>query len=121
LAALHKALDDPKRPLVAVVGGAKVSTKVGVLTQLLQKVDALLIGGAMANTFFKAQGYPTGSGLVEESALDEARTVKREGGRKLVLAGHLVCARKMEADQPVEVVAADAVKSGWMALDIGPR
>jgi phosphoglycerate kinase len=64
LSALHKALDDPKRPLVAVVGGAKVSTKVGVLLHLLQKVDALLVGGAMANTFFKAQGYPTGSGLV---------------------------------------------------------
>jgi phosphoglycerate kinase len=121
LTALHKALDDPKRPLVAVVGGAKVSTKVGVLTHLLQKVDALLIGGAMANTFFRAQGHPTGSGLVEESALEDARKVDQQGGKKLVLPVDLVCARKMEAGQPVEVVAANAVEAGWMALDIGPK
>jgi phosphoglycerate kinase len=121
LAALHKALDDPKRPLVAVVGGAKVSTKVGVLRHLLEKVDALLIGGAMANTFFRAQGYPTGSGLVEESALDDAKKVEQQGGKKLVLPVDLVCAKKMEAGQLVEVVAADAVKAGWMALDIGPK
>jgi phosphoglycerate kinase len=121
LAALHTALDRPKRPLVAVVGGAKVSTKVGVLRHLLQKVDALLIGGAMANTFFRAQGYPTGSGLVEESALEDATKVEQQGGKKLVLPVDLVCARKMEAGQPVEVVAADAVEAGWMALDIGPK
>ena len=121
LAALHQALDDPKRPLVAVVGGAKVSTKVGVLLHLLQKVDALLIGGAMANTFFKAQGYPTGSGLVEETALDDAKQVASAGGKKVVLPVDLVCARRMEAGQPVKVVAADAVEAGWMALDIGPR
>jgi phosphoglycerate kinase len=121
LAALHKALDDPKRPLVAVVGGAKVSTKVGVLTHLLAKVDALLIGGAMANTFFKAQGFPTGAGLVEESALKDAREVEKSGGKKLVLPVDLVCARKMEAGQKLETVAADAVEPGWMALDIGPK
>ena len=73
LKALHTALDDPRRPMVAVVGGAKVSTKVGVLLNLLKKVDALLIGGAMANTFFKAKGWPTGSGLVEDTALARAR------------------------------------------------
>jgi phosphoglycerate kinase len=121
LSALHKALDDPKRPLVAVVGGAKVSTKVGVLRHLLEKVDALLIGGAMANTFFKAQGYPTGSGLVEDSALDDAKNVEAKGGKKLVLPVDLVCAKKMEAGQPVEIVAANAVEPGWMALDIGPK
>jgi phosphoglycerate kinase len=121
LTALHQALDSPKRPLVAVVGGAKVSTKVGVLQHLLQKVDALLIGGAMANTFFKAQGYPTGAGLVEDSALDDARNVEKKGGKKLVLPVDLVCAKRMEAGQPVKVVHADAVESGWMALDIGPQ
>src|SRR4029077_6185498 len=120
LAALHRALDDPKRPLVAIVGGAKVSTKVGVLRHLLEKVDALLIGGAMANTFFKAQGYPTGAGLVEETALDDAKEVERAGGKKVVLPVDLVCARRMEAGQPVKVVAADAVEAGWMALDNGP-
>ena len=119
LTALHKALDDPRRPLVAVVGGAKVSTKVGVLTHLLEKVDALLVGGAMANTFFRAQGFPTGSGLVEESALKAATEVEKKGGQKLVLPVDLVCARKMEAGQELETVAANAVQAGWMALDIG--
>jgi phosphoglycerate kinase len=75
----------------------------------------------MANTFFRAQGYPTGSGLVEESALEDATKVGQQGGKKLVLPVDLVCARKMEAGQPVEVVAPDAVKDGWMGLDIGPR
>ena len=121
LTALHKALDDPKRPLVAVVGGAKVSTKVGVLTHLLEKVDALLVGGAMANTFFRAQGYPTGDGLVEESALKDAQEVEKKGGKKLVLPVDLVCARRMEAGQQLKIVAANAVEPGWMALDIGPK
>lgn len=121
LTALHQALDDPKRPLVAVVGGAKVSTKVGVLTHLLEKVDALLVGGAMANTFFRAQGYPTGAGLVEESALKDAIEVETKGGKKVVLPVDLVCARKMEAGQEVETVPANAVEPGWMALDIGPE
>jgi phosphoglycerate kinase len=120
LTALHKALDDPKRPLVAVVGGAKVSTKVGVLTHLLEKVDALLVGGAMANTFFRAQGYPTGDGLVEESALKDALEVEKKGGKKLVLPVDLVCARRMEAGQQLKTVSANAVEPGWMALDIGP-
>ena len=120
LTALHKALDDPKRPLIAVVGGAKVSTKVGVLTHLLEKVDALLIGGAMANTFFRAQGYPTGAGLVEESALEDAKRVQTKGGEKLVLPVDLICAQRMEAGQQTKAVLADAVEPGWMALDIGP-
>ncbi|HEY8633614.1 MAG TPA: phosphoglycerate kinase [Candidatus Dormibacteraeota bacterium] len=121
LSALHKALDDPKRPLIAVVGGAKVSTKVGVLRHLLEKVDALLIGGAMANTLFRAQGYPTGTGLVEESALDDAKKVEKQGGKRLILPVDLVCAKKMEAGPPVQVVEANAVEPGWMALDIGPK
>jgi len=121
LKALHQALDVPKRPLVAVVGGAKVSTKVGVLRHLLQKVDALLIGGAMANTFFRAAGMPTGEGLVEETALGQAHDVANAGGDKLVLPVDLVCARKMEAGQPLRIFDADKVEDGWMALDIGPR
>jgi len=121
LEALHRALDNPKRPMVALVGGAKVSTKVGVLRHLLQKVDALLIGGAMANTFFKARGWPTGSGLVEDAALDEARAVAEDAGDKLVLPVDLVCARKMEAGQALRVFDADKVEDGWAAYDIGPR
>jgi phosphoglycerate kinase len=121
LAALHQALDNPKRPMVAVVGGAKVSTKVGVLRNLLKKVDALLIGGAMANTFFKARGYPTGDGLVEDTALDAANEVTAAGGDKLMLPVDVVCARRMEAGQPLRIMDASAVEAGWMALDIGPK
>jgi phosphoglycerate kinase len=121
LTALHQALDNPRRPMLAVVGGAKVSTKVGVLHHLLEKVDALLLGGAMANTFFKARGYATGSGLVEDSALDTAREVAEQGGRKLLLPVDLVCARRMEAGQPLRIMPVDDVEPGWMALDIGPR
>ena len=121
LDALHRALDNPRWPMVAVVGGAKVSTKVGVLLNLLKKVDSLLIGGAMANTFFKARGWPTGAGLVEDTALDEARKVEEAAGDKLVLPVDLVCARKMEEGHPLRVMEADNVEPGWMALDIGPR
>jgi phosphoglycerate kinase len=121
LDALHRALDNPRRPMVAVVGGAKVSTKVGVLRALLKKVDALLIGGAMANTFFKARGWPTGSGLVEDTALGEARLVAEEAGEKLALPLDVVCARKMQAGEALRVLDADKVEPGWMALDIGPR
>jgi phosphoglycerate kinase len=121
LDALHRALDNPRRPMVAVVGGAKVSTKVGVLRSLLEKVDSLLIGGAMANTFFKARGWPTGKGLVEDSALQEARQVAQEAGDKLVLPVDVVCARKMEAGEALRILEADKVEDGWMALDIGPR
>ena len=119
LNALHRALDSPRRPMVAVVGGAKVSTKVGVLRHLLAKVDALLIGGAMANTFFKARGWPTGTGLVEDTALDEAAQVAEEAGDKLLLPVDLVCARRMEAGQPLRTMEAANVEPGWMALDIG--
>jgi phosphoglycerate kinase len=121
LNALRQTLDNPRRPMIAVVGGAKVSTKVGVLRNLLQKVDSLLIGGAMANTFFKARGWPTGSGLVEDTALKEAKEVAAQAGEKLVLPLDLVCARKMEAGEALRVMEPDKVEPGWMALDIGPR
>jgi phosphoglycerate kinase len=121
LYALHQALDSPRRPMLAVVGGAKVSSKVEVLEHLLGKVDVLLIGGAMANTFFKARGWPTGNGMVEDSALEEARRVAEMAGDKLVLPVDLVCARRMEAGEPHCVMDADAVEAGWMALDIGPK
>ena len=121
LRALRQALDNPRRPMVAVVGGAKVSTKVGVLRNLLKKVDSLLIGGAMANTFFKARGWPTGSGLVEDTAFKEANAVAADAGDKLILPVDLVCARKMEAGEALRIMEADKVEPGWMALDVGPR
>lgn len=121
LAALHRALDDPRRPLVAIVGGAKVSTKAGVLRHLLGKVDSLLVGGAMANTFFRAAGLATGAGLVEEEALAEAEAVTDLAGDKLVLPVDGILAQRMEAAQEVREAPVDAVPDGWMMLDVGPR
>jgi phosphoglycerate kinase len=120
LEALHTALDDPRRPLVAIVGGAKVSTKAGVLRFLLPKVDALLVGGAMANTFFKAAGRDVGASFVEDEALDVAREVAADGGDSLVLPVDAVCAKAMEAGQPTRVVGVDQVGDAWMILDAGP-
>ena len=120
LQALHRALDEPRRPLVAIVGGAKVSSKAGVLRFLLPKVDALLIGGAMANTFFKAEGREVGASFVEDEALDTAREVEREGGDELVLPVDAVCARAMEAGQATVVRPVDGIEPGWMVLDVGP-
>jgi phosphoglycerate kinase len=121
LEALHRALDEPRRPLVAIVGGAKVSTKAGVLRFLLPKVDALIVGGAMANTFFKAAGKEVGASFVEDEALDEAREVARRGEDRVVLPVDTVCARKMEVGQETRVFPADEVEAGWMILDVGPR
>jgi phosphoglycerate kinase len=121
LEALHRALDEPRRPLVAIVGGAKISTKAGVLRHLLPRVDALLIGGAMANTFFKAEGCEVGASLVEDGSLDEARAVAEMGGTKLVLPLDAVCARRLEGGQQTRVLSVRAVEAGWMMLDIGPE
>ncbi len=120
LEALHRALDSPRRPLVAIVGGAKVSTKAGVLRHLLERVDALLIGGAMANTFFKASGIDLGASFVEDSALEEAGAVAAAAGSKLRLPIDAVCGEKMEAGTRTQVTAIDQVPPGWLILDIGP-
>jgi phosphoglycerate kinase len=121
LQALHRALDEPRRPLVAIVGGAKVSTKAGVLRFLLPKVDTLVIGGAMANTFFKASGKEVGASLVEDEALGEAREVASQGGDRVVLPVDAVCARKVEPGQETRIFPVDGVEDGWMILDVGPR
>ncbi len=120
LRALHRALDEPRRPLVAIVGGAKISTKAGVLRHLLSRVDTLLVGGAMANTFFKAEGRQVGASLVEDDALDTAREVERQGGDKLVLPVDTVCARAVEPGLETVVRPVDGIEPGWMVLDIGP-
>ncbi|HEX6548997.1 MAG TPA: phosphoglycerate kinase [Candidatus Dormibacteraeota bacterium] len=121
LEALRVALDDPRRPLVAIVGGAKVSTKAGVLRYLLPRVDALIVCGAMANTFFKARGVDMGASLVEDGALDDARAVEREAGSKLVLPVDGVVVRRVEARQESRTVPMDGVEPGWIVVDIGPR
>ena len=121
LHALHRALDEPRRPLVAIVGGAKVSTKAGVLRHLLPRVDVLIVCGAMANTFFAARGIEMGSSLVEPEAFDEARDVEKQAGDKLVLPVDGVVAREAEPGQETRTVAMDAVEAGWKVLDVGPR
>ena len=124
LDALGKALDHPQRPLAAIVGGAKVSTKLDLLGHLLDKVDALIIGGAMANTFLAAQGKKVGKSLVEPDLLPTAREIMdkaKAGKREIVLPVDAVVAQKLEAHAPSRVVDVDHVGDTDMILDIGPR
>jgi len=118
---LGKALESPERPFVAILGGAKISDKIGVIENLLGKVDVLLIGGGMANTFFKAQGYEVGESLVEDESLDTAREMLAKAGDKLVLPVDVVVADAFAADAQSKIVGVDAVPAGWRILDIGPR
>jgi phosphoglycerate kinase len=124
LAALTKALDAPARPLAAVVGGAKISTKLDLLGNLLDKVDVLIIGGAMANTFLAALDKPVGKSLCERDLLPTARDILAKAKNKnckIVLPVDAVVAQKFEANAPSRVVALDGVGSDDMILDIGPR
>jgi phosphoglycerate kinase len=121
LEALHAALDYPKRPMVAVIGGAKVSTKIGLLDNLITKVDRLIIGGAMANTFLKAQGHPTGNSLVDESAIEAANQVWKTLGQRLVLPIDLICTQQTMSGQPLRTFPVNAIEPGWIAVDIGPQ
>ncbi len=110
-------LEDPKRPLVAVVGGAKVTDKIGVLEAFLEKADAVLIGGAMCFPFFKAQGHSVGSSLCEEEGVEPASRVL--GDEKLELPTDLVAGREFKADTEVRTLDEVDVPDGWMGLDIG--
>lgn len=122
--ALRKAVEDPERPYVVVLGGSKVSDKLGVIANLLTKADKLLIGGGMVFTFLKAQGHEVGSSLLEE---DQVETVKgylaqaQESGVEIVLPVDIVAADGFAADAPHETVAADQIPAGKMGLDIGPK
>lgn len=121
---LGKALADPERPFVAIIGGAKVSDKISVIRNLLTKVDTLIIGGGMANTFLRAKGYAMGRSLVEEDQVplaQELMATAEQQGVKMLLPRDLVVAQEFKADAPHQVVAASAVPDGWMALDIGPE
>ncbi len=120
---MGRALENPARPFVAILGGAKISDKMGVVENLLGKVDALLIGGGMANTFLQAQGYATGDSLVEADKVDEARRLLDvAAGRKvhLLLPTDVVIADAFSADAARQTVAVNAVPAGWRILDIGP-
>jgi phosphoglycerate kinase len=114
-------LRDPQRPLVAIVGGAKVTDKIGVLDTFVRTADAVLIGGAMCFPFFSAQGHDVGASLCEEEGIDPARRVLGEGGVKLHLPVDLVCGRDFSADTEVREVDGVDVPDGWMGLDVGPR
>ncbi len=118
---LGQALMAPARPFVAILGGAKVSDKIAVITNLLDKVDTLLIGGGMANTFLKAQGKEVGDSLVENDKLEVARELLRKGGAKLVLPVDVVIADRFDAGAQRRVVAVEAVPAGWRILDIGSQ
>lgn len=117
---LSRLLDAPEHPFVAVLGGAKVSDKIGVIKNLLARVDAVLVGGAMSYTFLKALGHGVGSSRVEEDRLDEARTLFEEAGGKILLPSDHVVAQAFDNDAPHRTVAGD-IPEGWMGLDIGPE
>jgi phosphoglycerate kinase len=118
---LGQAVDNPKRPFVAILGGAKISDKIGVIKNLLTKADAILIGGGMANTFFKAEGYPVADSLVEEEALETARDLLANGKEKLRLPVDVILADKFDAEAEAKVMPTGPVPDGWRILDIGPE
>jgi len=117
---LGQAIADPKRPFIAILGGAKVSDKIGVIKNLLSKTDQILIGGGMANTFFKAQGYPVGDSLVEDDALDTAREVLGQAGTGMRLPIDVVIASEFSNEAETKVMAMGPVPDGWRIMDIGP-
>lgn len=117
---LGQAIADPKRPFVAIMGGAKISDKIGVIRNLLTKADAVLIGGGMANTFFKAQGYDVADSLVEEDALETAKELLATASDKLHLPSDMTLADAFAADAASQVLPVGDVPAGWRILDIGP-
>ncbi|MGI6662328.1 MAG: phosphoglycerate kinase [Bacillota bacterium] len=123
VAALGKLMENPERPFTAVIGGAKVSDKLAVLKNLLDRVDNLLIGGGMANTFLLAQGHSVGKSLAEPSMVEEAREILEKaskGGTKVLLPVDVVVAAAPEAGMPAKVVDVQGIPEDMMALDIGP-
>jgi len=112
---------DPAKPFVAILGGAKISDKIGVIENLLTKADTILIGGGMANTFFKAQGYPVADSLVEDEALETARELVTKGGPRLRLPVDVVIGDKFEAEAAHRVMPTGPIPDGWRILDIGPE
>jgi phosphoglycerate kinase len=117
---LGRALDEPKRPFVAVLGGAKISGKIDLIEALLPKVDEILIGGAMACTFFRAMGLETGTSLVEEERVELARRLLEQGGRKLVLPSGAVVARQLTGDAETRTVGREEIPADWAMYDIDP-
>ncbi len=124
LEALGRSLKEPARPLVAIVGGAKVSTKLSILRALAEQVDQLIVGGGIANTFMLAEGLPIGKSLAEAEQVDEARYVierMKERGAQVPIPVDLVCAKQFSTDAPAEVKTAEAIQDDDLILDIGPQ
>src|SRR5437016_11174848 len=121
---LGSAREHPRRPFVSIVGGAKVSDKIMVLERLISMVDKLLIGGGMANTFLKAEGYEIGDSLFEEGNVDTARdlmTKARQRELELLLPIDVVVADRFEAGANTRIVASNQVEPGWRIMDFGPQ
>ena len=124
LSIMGGALENPERPFVAILGGAKVADKIGVITNLLNKCDTLLIGGGMAYTFFKAMGYEIGDSLLDAESIDLAKQLMetaKENGVKLLLPVDTVVAKAFAADAEHMTVSANAIPAGWQGLDIGEK
>ena len=121
---IGKTLENPKRPFVAIIGGAKVSDKIGVIENMIDKVDTIIIGGGMAHTFDASKGYPVGDSLVERDKIELAKELLEKAakkGVKVVLPVDLVIADKFAADANTKIVDVDKVPDGWQALDSGPK
>ncbi|NLJ41443.1 MAG: phosphoglycerate kinase [Clostridiales bacterium] len=121
---IGKALSNPERPFVAILGGAKVSDKIGVIENLIEKVDTLIIGGGMAYTFFKARGYEIGDSLLEADKVELAASLEEKAkakGVKLLLPVDTVVAREFKADAEHKTVDSDNIPAGWLGVDIGPK
>ena len=118
---LGNAVDKPVRPFVAILGGAKVSSKISVIENLLDKVDTLIIGGGMAFTFYKALGYEVGNSLLEADYIDYAKKMMDKAGDKLLLPLDIVAADAFDNNAKTVVVDADAIPEGHLGLDIGPK
>ncbi|HZM66397.1 MAG TPA: phosphoglycerate kinase [Nakamurella sp.] len=121
VAVLRKLTEVPERPYAVVLGGSKVSDKLGVITSLLPKVDSLVIGGGMAFTFLAARGYGVGDSLLQEDQIQTCKDLLAEHGDKIALPTDLVIADSFSADAAIQIVTADRILDGWLGLDIGPE
>ncbi|MAO63572.1 MAG: phosphoglycerate kinase [Balneola sp.] len=121
---LEETINEPEHPFVAILGGAKVSDKIGVIENLLDKVDTIIVGGGMTYTFYKAKGWPVGNSLVEEDKVDLAKELlekAEEAGVKFLLPMDSVVAKEFKNDAEHKVVDEEGIEDGWMGLDIGPE
>ena len=118
---LGETIANPKHPFIAILGGAKISDKIGVIRNLLTKADQILIGGGMANTFLKAKGYQMGDSLYEEDALDTAHQLLQSGATNIQLPVDVVIGDRFDAEAEKKIIAIGSVPDGWRILDIGPE